>query len=218
MATDRAREPAEGPANLEHRSEPESKPEIGPDGRIDLPAHSPDRLWNPDGTRRLFRGEDRERLEALPLIKIEAKSDAEPAAVDAGREDDTKKDENADTGRMWQTIEEETGELKSWSSYRAATKELGTVEGTEVHHIVEQSQGEPKRAQFDVSRINTTDNMTRIPKDVHTNISAFYSSKPPGFDLTVRNWLGGKDWDYQHDYGSRVIDNEMRRHDDSADD
>lgn len=159
-----------------------------------------------ESERPLTRTEHRERLRDL---NDRDQADPEPAI----REGVAKTDEKPE-GRQWQTIEEEIGELKSWSSYKSARNELGTVEGTEIHHIVEQSQGEPKRAQFDVARINTSDNMTRLPKDVHTNISALYSSRPPGFEVKVRDWLGGKDWDFQYDYGCRVIDNEMRRHDD----
>lgn len=149
---------------------------------------------------------------------------------DAGQEqaqaDEPKADEAADAPteveqpentKPWRTIAEETGEAKSFHSYSAAKRELGSIEGTELHHIVEQSQVKPERSGFSVVRINSTDNLTRIATEKHREISAFYSSKPPGFDSAVRNSLNGESWDTQYDFGSRALDRVFDEGDDDDD-
>lgn len=93
--------------------------------------------------------------------------------------------------RLWKTVAEETGELKSFHSYSAAKRELGTVEGKEIHHIVEQSQAKLERSGFSVERINTTDNLTRIPIDVHRKISADYSTGVPFVARQFRDTMDG---------------------------
>jgi hypothetical protein len=99
------------------------------------------------------------------------------------------------TIRRWRTIAEETGEVTSFPSHRAAKHQLGTEPGTEIHHIVEQAQAKPERSGFDVARINTTDNLTRIPIEVHRQISADYSRKVPNIGIPLRDMLDGEPWD-----------------------
>ena len=48
--------------------------------------------------------------------------------------------------------------------------------------------------------------MIAIPTDVHRKISGFYSSKPEDLHgLRVREWLNGKDYDFQYQYGLDVL-------------
>ena len=77
------------------------------------------------------------------------------------------------------------------------------------HHIVEQSQT-GKRASFAPELIHNTYNIVRIPSghnSIHAKISAFYSSKQ---DFTggiiVRDWLATKAYDYQYDFGIRILE------------
>ena len=77
------------------------------------------------------------------------------------------------------------------------------------HHIVEQSQT-GKRANFAPELIHNTYNIVRIPSghnSIHAKISAFYSSKQ---DFTggiiVRDWLATKDYDYQYDFGIKILE------------
>lgn len=115
-------------------------------------------------------------------------------------------DDQPDKPRPWRTIADEEGEVRAFHSYSAAKRGLGSVQGHEIHHIVEQSQTNPNRSGFDVERVNTTDNLTRIPEDKHRAISAQYSSKAFGADETMRNSLNGEPWNEQYDHGSRMLD------------
>jgi hypothetical protein len=56
--------------------------------------------------------------------------------------------------------------------------DIGSVEGMDIHHIVEQCQSFATRSGFDVTEINSTDNIIRLPEDIHDQISAYYSSRP----------------------------------------
>lgn len=119
-----------------------------------------------------------------------------------------------ESGRGWRTITEEIGEQKSWPSYRAAKNDLGTVPGTELHHIVEQTQAKPERSGFDIERVNGSDNLARTPIDVHRRISAHYSSKLDPLAGTVRDTLNGESWEDQYEYGCAILDEYMREDDD----
>lgn len=47
--------------------------------------------------------------------------------------------------------------------------------------------------------------MIRLPKDVHRKISARYSSKVPGKNMTVREWLNGKSYEEQYEFGRKLL-------------
>lgn len=85
-----------------------------------------------------------------------------------------------------------------------------------MHHIVEQSQADPKRSGFSVERINTTDNMTRIPTPIHQDISAHYSRHMPGSKTRLRDALDGETWEYQADVGRDTLDRATKEHDDDG--
>ncbi|MBW3613905.1 MAG: hypothetical protein KY439_01160 [Actinobacteria bacterium] len=103
------------------------------------------------------------------------------------------------------TVADEIGEVRSYPSYRKAQADLGTSPTSDIHHIVEQCQCSAARSGFSVSRVNSTDNLIRLTGDVHDRISAFYSSRPPGFSTTVRNTLNGMPFEQQYDFGLDVI-------------
>jgi hypothetical protein len=146
----------------------------------------------------------------------EAKRAEEAAKADeaAGEklEPGSESDDRPESDRGWRTITEDLGgEAKSWHSYKAAKRELGPVPGTHVHHIVEQSQADPKRSGFPVERINHSDNMTRIPIDVHQRITAVYNGKALGSPKILRDMLDGLPWEEQDRIGRRELDRQFRR-------
>ncbi|GAB3402891.1 hypothetical protein [Flindersiella endophytica] len=120
--------------------------------------------------------------------------------------------------RLWQTIAEETGEVKSYPSYRAMKADLGSEPGKHLHHLVEQSQTDPKRSGFPIERVNSTDNVTRIPDVTHHQVTAHYNRKPLGADRIRRDLMDGNPWEYQYEYGASVLDSIMEKQQRSADD
>lgn len=126
-------------------------------------------------------------------------------------------DEAPERTRAWRTIaEEEGGDVRSFSNYRAARGALGSVPGDQIHHLVEQRQEDA--SGFSRERINSTDNLTRIPEPIHKEISRFFSSKPPGWDQVVRYTMDGEPWDEQHKFGGRMLDRVFEEADDDDDD
>ncbi|MEN9912338.1 MAG: hypothetical protein RI956_782 [Pseudomonadota bacterium] len=98
------------------------------------------------------------------------------------------------------TIPQQTGTVASFTSFAAAKKALGSIDGQDIHHVVEQCQA--ARSGFSKSMINSTDNLVRLPKDVHNQISRYYSSSAgsniPG---TIRDSLNGQSFQNQLQYG-----------------
>lgn len=122
-----------------------------------------------------------------------------------------------ETGRGWRTITEEIGEQKSWSSFDAAKKDLGSVPGTDLEHIVEQCQAKPERSGFDVTQINSSDNLTRIRKDLNAAKAAEYSKLLPDGTETLRDSLNGAPWEEQYETGCDILDEEMEKRRDRND-
>jgi hypothetical protein len=114
------------------------------------------------------------------------------------------------TGNSARTIADESGQVKSFDSFAKAKAELGTNPGEDIHHIVEQCQCNAARSGFSPQEVNSTDNLIRLPGEVHDQISAYYSSRPPGFSTTVRNSLNGLPWQDQYDFGMDVVRRVLR--------
>jgi hypothetical protein len=93
--------------------------------------------------------------------------------------------------------------FNSFSSFKRAYGSAG--EGYQWHHIVEQTPG--NLAQFGNQAIHNTENLVKLPTDVHWQISGYYSSKQ-GFSqpLTVREWLSSKPIQGQYDFGVKVME------------
>lgn len=152
---------------------------------------------------------DRARSEQLDPDEYEPPGQPqEPGSADEPVETDQQPEQT----RLWRTIAEETGEVKSYPSYSAARRDLGSVPDTELHHVVEQCQGMPERTGFSVEQINTTDNIARIPTEVHRKVSGHYGRHIPGTTETLRNSLNGTPWEYQTEVGRDVLDTFMTRH------
>ena len=77
--------------------------------------------------------------------------------------------------------------------------------GTQKHHIVE--QGPAEKEGFPRSKIDAPDNLVRIPKQKHQEISDFYSRrnvKDTRFDgQSPRDWLRNRSWEERREFGWR---------------
>lgn len=97
---------------------------------------------------------------------------------------------------------------KEFNNFKDLKAELGSPgEGNAWHHIVEQSQ--IGKSGFSSSQINNVNNVVSIPHGkgtVHAKISGFYSSKRPFTGgKTVREWLSGKSFQEQFDFGMDIL-------------
>jgi RHS repeat-associated protein len=91
----------------------------------------------------------------------------------------------------------------SFSSFGSLKVYLGSAgQGMAWHHIVEQSQ----TLEFGAAAINSTANIVKVRQKLHTAISAYYSSKKAFTGgQTVRQWLRGKSWKEQFEFGLEVL-------------
>ena len=102
-------------------------------------------------------------------------------------------------------IKEAASSNQTFDSFSAFKKTYGAA-GDEMdwHHIVEQNQ--LGKSGFTPQQINNVNNIVAIDKSTHSKISGYYSSKRPYTNgLRVRNWLAGKDFEYQHQFGINVL-------------
>lgn len=85
-----------------------------------------------------------------------------------------------------------------------------SIKRTEVHHIVEQCQ--QGKSGFTSSQIQTTSNKITLDYDVHRKKSGYYSSKPKEMGgLRDRDWLAGKAFEEQTEFGWKIIRQFMRQ-------
>lgn len=74
----------------------------------------------------------------------------------------------------------------------------------EWHHIVEQRQANLDK--FGPEQIHNVDNLVKIPSALHRKISGYYSSKQSFTEgVTVREWLNGKSYVEQFEFGLSVL-------------
>ncbi|MCL2405530.1 MAG: RHS repeat-associated core domain-containing protein, partial [Defluviitaleaceae bacterium] len=80
------------------------------------------------------------------------------------------------------------------------------------HHIVEQSQINRHRANFDRYLVHSVQNVVSIYSTIHVQISAFYSKIPSftetGFDTggkVFRDWLNTKSFEQQYQIGLDIL-------------
>lgn len=100
--------------------------------------------------------------------------------------------------------------MRSFPSYSAAKRALGSRQGQELHHIVEQCQTKPERSGFAAERVNTTDNFVWLPVATHRKITAFYARKPPGMTTSRRDTMNATTWDEQYRLGKRAVTRAIR--------
>jgi hypothetical protein len=100
--------------------------------------------------------------------------------------------------------------FRSWGSFSGFKSALGSAgTGKEWHHIVEQTEGNVQR--FGPHALHNTQNVIPLEKELHTQISAFYSRKrffiTNSESLTVREWLSTQSFEAQRQFGLQAIEN-----------
>ena len=82
-------------------------------------------------------------------------------------------------------------------------------EGKQWHHIVEKREANLKR--FGSESLHNTENVVPLEEELHTDVSAFYSSKQEFITgsprLIVRQWLNTQSYEAQRQFGLRAIEN-----------
>jgi len=77
-------------------------------------------------------------------------------------------------------------------------------EGKEWHHIVEQNQ--IQKSGFSPQQIHNTNNLIAIDKATHVKITGYFNSSPKYANgMRVRDWLAGKSFQEQFDYGLQIL-------------
>ena len=94
---------------------------------------------------------------------------------------------------------------RAFKSFRALKRAMGSAgEGKSWHHIIEQHAGNAKR--FGAEALHNTENVIKVETEVHTQISAFYSSGRPELGgMVVREWLCTQSYEQQRAYGLKVL-------------
>jgi RHS repeat-associated protein len=103
----------------------------------------------------------------------------------------------------------------SYKSFEALKSALGSPgKGKVWHHIVEQCQGNCTRSTFSSQMINNTKNVVAVPKAVNQRLADLYASKIPGVTgtKTLRDWLNGKSFKEQYEYGKKLLDRETKKY------
>jgi hypothetical protein len=101
---------------------------------------------------------------------------------------------------------------KSWEVMRSALGSAGT--GKVWHHIVERCQGNCTRSTFPSQMVNNTKNVVAVPNAVNQKLADLYASKQFDFTKgkTLRDWLNGKSFKEQYEYGKKLLKNEMEKY------
>jgi hypothetical protein len=102
-----------------------------------------------------------------------------------------------------------------YKSFEALKKALGSSGTGKVwHHIVEQCQGGCARSSFASQMINNTKNVVSIPSVVNSRLAAIYNSNKLPFTQgkSLRDWLNGKSFKEQYEYGKKLLDREMKKY------
>jgi hypothetical protein len=94
---------------------------------------------------------------------------------------------------------------RAFKSFRAFKRAMGGAgEGQSWHHLVEQHAGNLKR--FGAEALHNTENVIKVETEVHTQISAFYSSKRDiAGGMVVREWLRMQSYEQQRAFGLYVL-------------
>jgi hypothetical protein len=94
---------------------------------------------------------------------------------------------------------------RAFKSFRAFKRAMGSAgEGKSWHHIIEQHQGNAKR--FGAEALHNTENVIKVETKLHTEISAYYSSRQPDTgDMVVREWLRTQSYEQQRAFGLKVL-------------
>lgn len=103
----------------------------------------------------------------------------------------------------------------AFKSFKALKNALGFPGVGKVwHHIVEQCQSKCTRSSFTSQVINNTKNVAAVPRAVNQRLADMYASKQFAFTKgkTLRDWLSGKSFKEQYEYGKRFLKEEMDKY------
>ena len=96
---------------------------------------------------------------------------------------------------------------KGYESFSAFKKAYGAAgQGMAWHHIVEQNAD--NIAKFGAEKIHNTKNLIKLPHgkgSVHADISGYYSSKMPGQDMIVRDYVKTLSYAEQYKFGIETL-------------
>jgi len=93
-----------------------------------------------------------------------------------------------------------------FNSFRKLKNYLGSAgDGKVWHHIVEQNQ--ISKSGFDKTLVHNVNNVISVTSEMNTKIASHYNSIIPGLTngMTVRNWLAGQSFQFQYEYGLKVL-------------
>ena len=98
------------------------------------------------------------------------------------------------------------GGIKAFDSFSRFKSAMGRAgDNMDWHHIVEQTGSNVSK--FGARAIHNTQNVVRLAREVHTKISAYYSSKQAFTNgATVREWLRGQSFEAQKEFGQRTLE------------
>jgi hypothetical protein len=99
---------------------------------------------------------------------------------------------------------------RAWGSFSGFKSAMGSAGNRKQwHHIVEQTPGNVSR--FGGEALHNTENVIALGKDLHRDVSAFYSSVRPSITkstkLTIRKWLSTQSYEAQREFGLLAIEN-----------
>jgi RHS repeat-associated protein len=102
-----------------------------------------------------------------------------------------------------------------YKTFEALKKAWGKAGESSVWgHFVEQCQAKCTRSDIPSKLINSSKNVTKMPKAVNQAMADFYSSKP-GLQFgnkTVRDWLNGQSFRAQWNFGKKTYNDFMRKY------
>ena len=93
---------------------------------------------------------------------------------------------------------------EGFTTYYNLKKSIGKAgDGKQWHHIVEQSQ--IRKSGIDAKLIHNPNNVIPLTQQQHKKISSYYSTKLNGTNMTVRDYLRGRSFKEQYEYGLNIL-------------
>jgi RHS repeat-associated protein len=105
--------------------------------------------------------------------------------------------------------------INAKSSFNTFKSQQGSAgAGNAWGHMVEQCQAKCTRSNFSTTLINNVSNIFKMPSKVNQAMANYSSSKPGGIfgKKTVRDWLNGKSFNDQWQFGKNTYDNMMKKY------
>ena len=136
-----------------------------------------------------------------PINRIDVSGADSTDLIDGDKDDD----EQLTDGHSSHSHKSNSSTISSQPSSSVPGRNYSGNSGrTEVHHIVEQCQ--VNKSGFSSDQIQADSNKVVLDYYLHRKVSAYYSSITDVSEgLRVRNWLAGKSFEEQTQFGWRVI-------------